>query len=768
MTNMTTWQNFAADSGRAVTTWAYHPQRGWLSAKRYQDNQGPDYTYTPAGRLASRTWARGIQTDYGYNAAGDLATLDYSDTTPDVGYGYDRRGRQTTVTNNGALWVSRTFNDAGHLLTESYTAGPLAGLSVTNGYDTLLRRIRLALLSGSTVLASTDYSYDPASGRLLTVSDGTHSAEYDYLANSPLVEQIQFKQGTSTRMTTTKSYDLLNRLTNIVSSAGGSNVVSFAYSYNAANQRTSVTNVDGTCWVYSYDDLGQVTSGKKYWSDGTPVAGQQFEYGFDDIGNRETSASGGNASGTDLRSVSYTPNLLNQYESRTVPPWVGVSGTADPDATVTVNLQPTVRQGDYWWGEAPADNSGGPLWLAITNIAVLTNSGSADLVATNSGHKLVPQAQETFTYDADGNLTRDSLWTNTWNAENRRTVMECSAAVPAAGRFREQWTHLPDGRWIERIVSTNTGSAWVPAWTNRYVWDGNVLLAVLDADNALELSFLRGLDLSGTLQGAGAVGGLLAVTHHGSPATTHFACYDGNGNVMALVDASDGSESARYEYSPFGEALRTTGPMAKVNPIRFSTQYAEDLTGNLKYLYRDYRADLGRWLNRDPLGEPGFEALRHGRANLLGDGPNRYLFVANNPINKWDYLGLDNRPSHRGYCVNRSNKDEWALVSQGEGTNETTIWVKLPPQTAVGVYDGKDCEGMTCGGGFYYASGLGGIFETSCAGKCDDPSWWDRRWTPDNPGSRSKSPTERESKQGDTPPDYKYKPRTCCLDHWKK
>ena len=55
----------------------------------------------------------------------------------------------------------------------------------------------------------------------------------------------------------------------------------------SANQRTSATNADGTRWVYTYDSLGQVTSGKRYWADGAPVAGEQFEYGFDDIGNRE-------------------------------------------------------------------------------------------------------------------------------------------------------------------------------------------------------------------------------------------------------------------------------------------------------------------------------------------------------------------------------------------------------------------------------------------------------------------------------------------------
>ncbi len=60
-------------------------------------------------------------------------------------------------------------------------------------------------------------------------------------------------------------------------------------------QRIRTTHADGSYWIYQYDSLGQVISGKRYWADGTPVAGQQFEYGFDDIGNRRTAAHGGNA-----------------------------------------------------------------------------------------------------------------------------------------------------------------------------------------------------------------------------------------------------------------------------------------------------------------------------------------------------------------------------------------------------------------------------------------------------------------------------------------
>ena len=54
--------------------------------------------------------------------------------------------------------------------------------------------------------------------------------------------------------------------------------------------------------------LGQVISGKKYWSDGTPVAGQQFEYGFDDIGNRHQTRAGGDANGANLREAGYSVN----------------------------------------------------------------------------------------------------------------------------------------------------------------------------------------------------------------------------------------------------------------------------------------------------------------------------------------------------------------------------------------------------------------------------------------------------------------------------
>ena len=142
-------------------------------------------------------------------------------------YGLDRRGRQTQIT-QGSITTTRAFDDAGNLLSESYSGGPLDGLSVTNGYDPYLRRTSLVPLSAQgTVLASTAYGYGQAS-RLQTVSVGGISAGYAYLANSALVGQIGFTNNGAQRMKTTRQWDYLNRLQSVSSAPLGASAVSFS------------------------------------------------------------------------------------------------------------------------------------------------------------------------------------------------------------------------------------------------------------------------------------------------------------------------------------------------------------------------------------------------------------------------------------------------------------------------------------------------------------------------------------------------------------
>ena len=162
--------------------------------------------------------------------------------------------------------------------------------------------------------------------------------------------------------------------------------------------------------------------------------------------------------------------------------------------------------------------------------------------------------------------------------------------------------------------------------SNKFVYDGWNLIAELNAtNNALINSYMWGLDVSGTMGGAGGVGGLILGTQPGN--RTLFAAMDGNGNVGGLILASDGTTGARYEYGPFGEVVRSSGDRGKVNPFRFSTKYQDEESDLLYYGYRYYLASSGKWISRDPIAE-------RGGLNVSG-------FLGNSPIQTTDRLGAE-------------------------------------------------------------------------------------------------------------------------------
>jgi RHS repeat-associated protein len=427
-------------------------------------------------------------------------------------------------------------------------------------------------------------------------------------------------------MTTTNQYDKLNRLSRISSVPSASSAVTFDYGYNPANQRIAVTNADGSYWLWAYDDLGQVVSARKYWAGGTPVLGQQFDFAFDDIGNRKVAVTGGDQWGANKRYQNYSANLLNQYEQRTVPSYLDVLGAATNSATVTVNNLPSSRQSEYFRAEVAFNNSTGALWLSLTNLAVLLQGTNTDIVATNIGNAFISGSPEQFRYDVDGNLTNDGRWAYVWDAENRLVRMLSLTATPSNSWRALNFAYDPQSRRISKVVSNWNGAAWTLVLSNKFLYDGwNLIAEVNGTNNTVIRSYAWGTDLSGTTQGAGGVGGLLMAKD--SSGGTYFVAYDGNGNVAALVNATNGTVSAQYEYGPFGELLRATGPMAKANPFRLSTKYQDDETDLVYYGYR-YEKD-GRWLSRDPSEEES--------------GLNLYPFLGNDGINAFDFLGLATR-----------------------------------------------------------------------------------------------------------------------------
>ena len=192
-----------------------------------------------------------------------------------------------------------------------------------------------------------------------------------------------------------------------------------------------------------------------------------------------------------------------------------------------------------------------------------------------------------------------------------------------------------------RLVSVSTGgvdiaSFWYDAIgrrvrkttqdaTHTYLYDGwNVVLELVERTDgsADTVEYFWGKDISGTLDGAGGVGGLLYTKRSGA---TYVPLYDANGNVMQYVDAT-GAVVASYAYDAFGRTIAATGPLADVFPHRFSTKYHDAETGLVYYGYRFYSPSLMRWLSRDPLEEEG--------------GLNLYAFCGNAAVDRFDPHGL--------------------------------------------------------------------------------------------------------------------------------
>ena len=188
------------------------------------------------------------------------------------------------------------------------------------------------------------------------------------------------------------------------------------------------------------------------------------------------------------------------------------------------------------------------------------------------------------TYDLDGNMTFDGvLWRHSCDAENRLVMSEpYGLATNGAVRLNYQYNHrnLQIAKRTERLSGRGAGypldpsqpGTWDAVETRRYVWDGYNIAAEIVIDEVTPSTNLTyytwGLDLSGTLQGAGGVGGLLFEKRNGQ---IFIPLYDANGNVTDYVDAR-GNFRVGYIYDAFGNTLEQSGPLADTFRHRFSTK----------------------------------------------------------------------------------------------------------------------------------------------------------------------------------------------------
>lgn len=561
-----TWTGASLPGGFAgtgdVTTWNYQPSTGLLTSK--VDSAGTtSFEYDQMGRVNKRTDARGWVTNYTFTSAGLPWVTDYQDSfTPDVTYTYDRAGRVATVTDGTG---NRSFSYYDSWSNGSYEA------ELRNKSARLQTETFTSGFYGGGRSVTYDYQYE-VSGR----------------ANGP---QLSLKIDNGSLYTVGYAYDAVGRLNSVSYNA----VTPFSYGYMANSNLVDTVAQSTTGYKRDYDyeaKSDRVETLKNQWAAIT-ASTVESRLTYDLLGRRNTEKLAGTGWMTALgRGSEPGVHLDYTYTDRSE---VDSSARYQLTAGWGVGAFRPGTDRDYTYdamGNRTADIIAGMAGSYSPN--GLNQYSSAPGMASSS-------------YDANGNLTSDGTRTYEYDGENRLIKITQGGSV---------WNYAYDylGR---RVRKWGSG---IPE--QRFIYDGWNLIGETDAAGNLTRRYAWGLDVSGTLQGAGGVGGLLLIQDGGS---TYYPLYDASHNVIGLYNASGALDSA-YEYDPFGRSVTATGTYAAANPFRFSTKYTDNETSLVYYGYRYYSPLLGRFINRDPIGEEG--------------GINLYAFCGNDGVNGWDYLAV--------------------------------------------------------------------------------------------------------------------------------
>ncbi len=408
------------------------------------------------------------------------------------------------------------------------------------------------------------------------------------------------------------------------------------HGYNQAGQRTNQTRLYGDYVTYTYDNAGQLKTAQAKESGGSPSRLQeQFGYLHDAAGNLAFRTN-------NALTEAFAVNAVNELATALPSGTLTVAGGTLPSATnVTIAGNAAVAAALYHNGTWALPGAALPSGAATY---VATARGSQGVQATASVSVFLPPSV-TYGYDPNGNLTNDGNRSFTYDDENRL------ASVWVANVWRADFVYDGKMRLRERFESVWAGGTRMTNAVTFYVYDGNVVVQERNANNLPAVTYTRGLDLGGSLQGAGGVGGLLARTDNSVLATQPSAAHayyhaDGNGNITCLINSSN-AVMARYLYDPFGRILSQSGALAAANLYRFSSKEFHVNSGMYYYLYRFYDPNLQRWPNRDPA--MGWVNIRLRRSdNRIAkiahwetyEGLNPYTSCLNDPVALCDNNGL--------------------------------------------------------------------------------------------------------------------------------
>lgn len=628
-TTITTTFNYTTDGGYSQSAKVAQPiavtsNLGYVTHLRY-DSQG---------RVTSIMDALGNETDFTYNLAGQLDSTTYP-ATGQIGTG------QSRVTNAylyvGGPLASTTYLDESNVQVRQVThayglEGELLSVSgstepATNTYDALYRVKTLKDGNNNTTIFSyntiglpssialpggdtTQFtSYDNDGNLLQRVDGNSVVTNYLYTDSESRLTDIQYPASTSfnvhfgydgygrrSSMTDgtgghSYSYGNLDELLSTATTYTGLATKTISYAYYPDGTRQTMTTPAGS-FNYSYDAAGRPVSMTNPFSETT-----SWTYQNNDWLSTQTLANGATATQT-YNALGQVTRLLNQISSNTISDFssIGYDGIGNrlsvtasiPGATslsgttgYSYDLKDQITQETSTRNGAFTDGFGYDSAGNSTTFKGITKT-------YNSKNQ---QTGASFAYDGNGNPTTYNSTTLTFDPENRMTSF---GAVLAAG-------YHGDGL-----------RAWKQNSSERtyFIYDGTLPVVELDA--------------TGNVIATNSFGYSGLVSRR-TGSTSVFYGFDSEGNVSQRSDSS-GSVLSDHLFSAHGSIL--SGTLSEPFGYKAQAGYYSDTETGLQLLsHRYYDPNSGRFLTRDPIGFAG--------------GVNLYDYVANNPTNYMDPLGLD-------------------------------------------------------------------------------------------------------------------------------
>jgi RHS repeat-associated protein len=630
-------------------------------------------TYDNGGRLDTTTEPGGRATNLGYDPSGRLkqATQTGLGTTR---YTYDTSGNLRTRIDQKTRVTTYDFDLANRLIKQTDPAQPF----VTYTYDIAGRQKSttdaVANAAANAALGTTSMTYDQLSRPTKTTySDGTPEVSYTYDTQGRRAAMID---GTGT---TTYTYDGLNR----VKTKAIPNGPTLTYEYDRDNNVTAVS--DGTAGsTRTFDEVGRLVTV-------TDSTGQKTTYTYDKAGFlvgiehpggvKQTRTYDGagqlvtivdtNNQGT-IRSYTYSRDTAgNPLKIETA----GPSGVL-PSESELFTYDTSYRLRKACWSNTACATTNQTAWTYDTVGNRLTEKIGPNPVSTYAYDGVDQLASvttgtnvQTFGYNANGDQTKAGDMISTFNAAHQtKTVQTPQGAV----------AYSYDGSG-NRIRSSATAAGGVTSVTN-FNWD-TITSAIpnvsteTDASGGVKRRYTFGADLI-SMQ---------------TPTAKSWALADPLGTITHLTSAT-GAVQAEYTTSPWGVANKTqiNDPAVATNPIRFTGQYADPVSGLVHLRARQYNPTLGSFTQQDPL-----------QARVGSAYPSTYVYANNNPNMYSDRTGLRSKCGDGSFLREVGCATIDTVKGLGEFAKEGVQVVRHPVDSAQ-----KAWEGAKAACQHYYDSGV--------------------------------------------------------------